>query len=73
MTWLCERLKTVRSRPDDGSALVLAMVFLMIFGAWIGVVLQFAATGQDITGSVRAEATNTYSGGGALDGAINAA
>jgi hypothetical protein len=49
------------------------MVFLMIFGAWIGVVLQFAATGQDITGSVRAEATNTYSGGGALDGAINAA
>ena len=60
-------------RPDDGSALVLALVFLMIFGSWVGVVLQFAATGQRTTVIVRAEATSTYAGGGALEGAINAA
>ena len=52
--------------------LVLALVFLMVFGAWIGIVLQFAAAGQRTTVSIRAEATSTYAGGGALEGAINA-
>ncbi|MDT7788465.1 MAG: hypothetical protein QOF58_6884 [Pseudonocardiales bacterium] len=73
MRWLGRRLTTVRQDSDEGSVLVLALVFLMVFGSWIGIVLQFAATGQRITGSVRAEATSTYAGGGALDGAINAA
>ncbi|HEX7188654.1 MAG TPA: hypothetical protein VF423_10565, partial [Actinomycetes bacterium] len=73
MTWLRQRRGTVANRPDDGSALVMALVFLMIFGSWVGVVLQFAATGQRTTVSVRAEATSTYSAGGALEGAINAA
>lgn len=73
MTWLSGRLMTVRRDGEEGSVLVLALVFLMVFGSWIGIVLQFAAAGQRITGSVRAEATSTYAGGGALEGAINAA
>jgi hypothetical protein len=70
---LRRRLTSVRQAGDEGSVLVLALVFLMVFGSWLGIVLQFAAAGQRTTVSVRAEATSTYAGGGALDGAINAA
>ncbi len=73
MTWLSRRLTSVRSDGEDGSVLVLALVFLMVFGAWVGVVLQFAEAGQRTTVTVRAEATNTYAGGGSNEGAINAA
>jgi len=62
----------LRASGDDGSALAIALTFLMVFGLIIGVVLQFATTGQRITLSVRDEAMSTYAGGGALDGAINA-
>ncbi|MDQ1621414.1 MAG: hypothetical protein QOE19_3983, partial [Actinomycetota bacterium] len=72
MTPLGGRLSAVRRSDDSGSALALALVFLMIFGVYIGVVLQFAAVGQRTTTSVRNEATSTYAGGGAIDGAINA-
>jgi hypothetical protein len=65
-------MSAVRRSDDSGSALALALVFLMIFGVYIGVVLQFAATGHRTTTSVRNEATSTYAGGGAIDGAINA-
>jgi len=65
-------LRRLRASGDDGSALALALTFLMVFGLIIGVVLQFATTGQRITLSVRDEAMSTYAGGGALDGAINA-
>jgi hypothetical protein len=65
-------MSAVRRSDDSGSALALALVFLMIFGVYIGVVLQFAATGHRTTTSVRDEATSTYAGGGAIDGAINA-
>jgi len=64
-------LRRVRASGDQGSALAIALTFLMVFGVLIGVVLQFASTGQRTTLSVREEATNTYAGGGALDGAIN--
>jgi hypothetical protein len=73
VTWLGRRLTSVRQDGgEEGSVLVLALVFLMVFGSWIGIVLQFAAAGQRTTVSVRAEATSTYAGGGALEGAINA-
>lgn len=72
MTWLGHRLTSVRKDGEEGSVLVLALVFLMVFGSWIGIVLQFAAAGQRTTVSVRGEATSTYAGGGALEGAINA-
>ena len=64
-------LRRVRRSGDDGSALAIALAFLMVFGLIIGIVLQFATTGQRTTLIVRDEATSTYAGGGALDGAIN--
>ena len=65
------RLRKVRHSEDGGSALAIALTFLMVFGLIIGIVLQFATTGQRTTLTVREEATTTYAGGGALDGAIN--
>ena len=62
----------VRASGDQGSALAIALTFLMVFGLLIGVVLQFATTGQRTTLTVRDEATSTYAGGGAINGAINA-
>jgi len=64
-------LRRLRSSGDDGSALAIALTFLMVFGLIIGIVLQFATTGQRTTLTVRDEATSTYAGGGAIDGAIN--
>lgn len=68
---LRERLRLVRSGGDQGSVLAIALAFLMVFGVYVGVVLQFSATGLRTTGAVREAATNAYAGGGALDGAIN--
>lgn len=65
------RHRRQRASGDDGSALAIALTFLMVFGLIIGVVLQFATTGQRTTLTVRDEATSTYAGGGALDGAVN--
>lgn len=65
------RLRRVLESGEQGSALAIALTFLLVFGALIGVVLQFSATGQRTTGAVREEATNTYAGGGAIEGAIN--
>jgi hypothetical protein len=64
-------LSAVRRSRDAGSSLALALVFLMVFGLYVGTVLQFATTGQRTAVSVREEATNTYATGAALDGAIN--
>ena len=58
----------LRAAGDDGSALAIALTFLMIFGLIIGVVLQFATTGQRTTLGVREEATNTYAGGAVVPG-----
>ncbi len=59
-------------RTDEGSVLAITLAFLMVFGLWIGTVLQLGATGQRTTLTVRDEATTTYAGGGALEGAVNA-
>ena len=67
-----ERLRLVRSSGDEGSVLAIALAFLMVFGVYVGVVLQFSATGLRTMVTVRDVATGAYAGGGALDGAINA-
>lgn len=59
-----------RAAGEEGSALAIALVFLMLFGTLVGVVLQFAATGQVLDSTVQDEVVRTYAGGGALDGAI---
>lgn len=71
MTRIMVRVAAVRCSGDAGSALAIALMFLMLFGLYVGSVLQFAATGQRTTISVRSEAVDTYAGGGALDAAIN--
>jgi hypothetical protein len=71
MTGPATRARRLRAGDDSGSALAIALVFLMLFGVFVGVVLQFAATGQRTTLVVRDEAMRTYAGGGAIDGAIN--
>jgi Tfp pilus assembly protein PilX len=56
---------------DDGSALAIALVFLMVFGLIIGATLSFATTGERVGVQTRDEAASTYAGSGALDGAVN--
>ncbi|MEO7744854.1 MAG: hypothetical protein ABIV05_01350, partial [Actinomycetota bacterium] len=63
--------RRVRASDDEGSVLVLALAFMLAFGVLIGVVLQLGATSARTTVSVRDQGTDTYAGGGALDGAIN--
>lgn len=73
MTALARRLRRrVDARDDTGSALALALVFLMLFGIYVGVVLSFAQTSLRSTAAVRDEGATTYAAGGAVDGAINA-
>jgi hypothetical protein len=71
MTGLRARVTGVRSTGDQGSALALALVFMMVFGLYVGTVLEFATTGVRSAVAVSEEAVNTYAGGGALDAAIN--
>ncbi len=71
MTRLRKRVRRVRSNGDTGSALAIALVFLMVFGVYVGIVLEFSTTGQRSTLSVRDEGAATYAAGGALEGAIN--
>jgi hypothetical protein len=59
-------------RPDDsGTALILALTFLALFGVVVGVILQFAAVGFRTTVSVRSLAVNRAAANGAIDGAVN--
>ncbi len=71
MTGLRARLGRVRSSGDEGSALAIALVFLMIFGVYVGIVLDFSTTGQRSTLTVQDESVTTYSADGAVEGAIN--
>lgn len=71
MTGVFARVDAVRSSGDRGSALAIALAFLMVFGVYVGAVLQFAAAGQRSTVLVQEEATSTYAGGGGIDAAIN--
>lgn len=66
------RWRGLRQAPEAGSALAVALVVMMLFGIWIGSVLQFAATDQRIGASVADKTVATYSGNGAIDAAINA-
>ncbi len=71
MTHLLTRVARMRSSDDEGSALAIALVFLMIFGVYVGIVLDFSTTGQRSTVTVQDESVATYSADGALEGAIN--
>lgn len=69
---MTRRFADVRGREAErGSALAIALVFMMLFAIWIGSVLQFATADQRTGISVAEEAVSTYAGGGAIDAAIN--
>lgn len=71
MRRLLRRLDAARPSGDQGSALAISLIFLMVFGLFIGSTLQFSTAGQRTTIATRGEGVNTYAGSGALDGAIN--
>lgn len=59
-------------RDEEGSALVLALVFLTVLGVFIGAVLSFGSTSLRTTIAVREQRDFVYAADGAVDGAINA-
>lgn len=68
---MSRRVARARSGDDSGTALILALAFLALFGLVVGVILQFGAVGFRTTGSVRSLALNRAAANGALDGAVN--
>lgn len=65
------RLRARIDHDEGGSALVLALVFLSIFGVFVSVILSFADTSFRATLAVREQASIHYGADGAIDGAIN--
>ena len=65
-------MKQLRFRADEsGSALVLALVFLSLFGVFIAVLLGFTDTSIRSTLAVRSQGATAYAADGAVDAAIN--
>ena len=55
---------------EDGTALVLALVFLSLFGVFVTTILAFADTGVRTTLSLRDHDRRLYAVDGAMDGAV---
>lgn len=59
-------------RGEEGSALILALVFLSLFGLLISVLLSFAETSFRTTLAVRSQGGAVYAADGVVEAAINA-
>lgn len=59
-----------RLHSDDGTALVLALVFLSLFGLFVATILSFADTGVRTTLALRDHDARLYAVDGAVDGAM---
>jgi hypothetical protein len=59
-----------RAAGDAGSALVLALVFLSLFGLFISVLLSFTSTSLRVTGAVRSEGDASLAADGSVEAAI---
>ena len=57
---------------EEGSALVLALVFFSVLGVFIGAVLSFGSSSLRRTVAVREQRDVVYASDGAVEGAINA-
>jgi hypothetical protein len=57
---------------DEGTVLVLALLFFTLFGLLVGGVLSLAQTNLKATTGIRSDAATSYTADGAVDGAINA-
>jgi hypothetical protein len=62
-----------RARDDEGAVLVMALAFVALFGLLVGGVLNLTQANLKTTAVVRARIAADYTGGAAVDGAINAA
>lgn len=60
------------ARDDDGSVLVMALVFLSLFGLAIAASLSFAETGFRTAGTVHGTTETQYAAEAGVEGAINA-
>jgi hypothetical protein len=60
-----------RDNAEEGSALVIALLFLAVFGLLIGGILSLTQANLKTTGAIRARASNDYTGAAAVDGAVN--
>jgi Tfp pilus assembly protein PilX len=67
------RLLRKHSGDDEGTVLILALAFMVVFGLVVGTVLGLATTNVKTTTVVRDRAAATYTADGAVDGAINLA
>jgi len=65
------RFRTRRLGSDEGSVLVMALVFLSLFGLLVAAVLTFADASLRATLSTRDQRGTVYNSDGAADGAIN--
>jgi hypothetical protein len=59
-----------RSRREDGSALVLALLFLTVCGLTVGGMLTFATAGSTATTALRANRADDYDADAAMQAAI---
>ena len=59
-----------RGRGEEGSALVLALVFVTVIGLWISAVLSFADTSFRTTRAVARQRSLLYAADGAMDAVI---
>ena len=64
------RFARARARDEDGSALVLALLFLTVCAVTIGGLLTFANSSSSATTSLRTARGNDYDAQAAMDGAI---
>ena len=62
--------RRARSRGEDGSALVLALLFLTVCAVTIGGLLTYATTNSTSTGAVRVARGNDYDALAAMNAAI---
>jgi hypothetical protein len=65
------RAPDLSGTAEDGSALILALAFLSVFGLVVGAILQLVGVDLKATTVIRARATTTYAADGGVDGAIN--
>jgi hypothetical protein len=72
MTSLLRRARRQRPDAEEGSALILALLVVLLVGATLAAVLDFQKTGLTLTPQVRNDRNVSNYAQGAVEGAINA-
>lgn len=64
-------MRASQNRKDDGSALIIALVFVTVFGLIVAGLLSFSEVGLRAAASAKSNRERSSVGGGAVDAAIN--